>query len=323
MRTKLWGAVGALSLWVVSQLPGALERQVTVWDLIIGGAFSVLGLLVVQAVTHPSVWQRWAFVAQWPFRRAGSRVDIQVFTGVPGNPPVPHFTTTREVLEALGGSEGIARIRMGAGGGGGGGSQGGAGGGGGGGAGAAGGRGGDVVTTAGMPTKEGPKPDVRIRVQTSQRSNGNAAGEDFRSWLQLRAENWSAVRAENARLKIVVRQTGRPQAEREWRWDGIRESEDLTQGLPLGIPVAISDRHPGIPGTPAWMPHPTLPIGKWFLTPRGHDRDAFEEIHPGRYWLDVTVAWDGGAVTDWFFMDCPESSTGEDQIVHTVSKDAY
>lgn len=110
-------------------------------------------------VTSPQVRGRYP---RWHLRlerlpREGT-VDIQVFTGSPLD-PAPHFTTTREVIDALGGTDGIARLRGVPGQGGSGGFAGGdhaaaGGGGGGGGPGQPGGRGGDATSgsgTAPMP----------------------------------------------------------------------------------------------------------------------------------------------------------------------------
>lgn len=108
-------------------------------------------------VTSPQVRGRYP---HWHLRlerlpREGT-VDIQVFKGSPLD-PVPHFTTTREVIDALGGTEGIARLRGRHGQGGTGGFATGhhaaaGGGGGGGGLGQPGGRGGDAISGSGtMP----------------------------------------------------------------------------------------------------------------------------------------------------------------------------
>lgn len=161
-------------------------------------------------------------------------------------------------------------------------------------------------------------PEVHIRVHAAVSQTGNAAGESWRRWLHLQADNWSNTPAKDARIRIRVR----PQnSEHDWDWTNARQVVDLEQGVPIAIPVVLGDV--AEPPTGLLPLHEHYPIGKWFLTPQGHAGQLLE-IKPGRHFLDVTVTWQEGTETDWFMLDLPEKgSRREAELIHTVGKANY
>lgn len=144
----------ALLVAGIGAQPFVTDKDIGAVLLWIAGLFAAL--LVITSPQLRGLYPRWHLRLE-RIPKEGT-VDIQVFTGSPHD-PAPHFTTTREVIEALGGTDGIARLRGTAGQGGTGGVATGdhaaaGGGGGGGGPGQPGGRGGDAISgnsTAPMP----------------------------------------------------------------------------------------------------------------------------------------------------------------------------
>lgn len=176
-------------------------------------------------------------------------------------------------------------------------------------------------------------PDVRVRVSRRVSPTGNTAGEPFRRWLHLVAENMSPTIASHAQLRIRIQRetTGDERhapIEREWFWSGIREEIDLRQGAPIEIPIAIADiAHPN---PPLLRSHEHLqPVGRWWITPEGHrNLTRHDVLVPARYWVDVTVRWaDAGAVKtmapEHFMLVIPERREQEAELIHTVAFDRY
>lgn len=154
--------------------------------------------------------------------------------------------------------------------------------------------------------------EVRIRVHRAMQETGNAAGETWRRWLHLVVENMSKTEAKQATVRIRFRPGD---LDRDWFWAGGRQVVELKRGLPIAVPVLIGDV--------MRTENDHLPIGKWYLTPQGHQLDKRIEIATYRYWLDVRVDWSGGSVEDWFILNLSDRVGAEPELIHTVSNDRY
>lgn len=182
--------------------------------------------------------------------------------------------------------------------------------------------------------REAP-PDLRVRVSRRISPTGNTAGESFRRWLHLFAENMSPTIAHCAKLHVRIQRetTGDERhapIEREWLWTGIREQVDLRQGAPIEIPIAIADVDHPTPPLLGLRPHEHLqPVGRWWITPEGHRNLTHHDVLlPARYWMEVTLTWtEAGSVRtelpEHFLIVIPENRGREAELIHTVSFDRY
>jgi len=165
--------------------------------------------------------------------------------------------------------------------------------------------------------------EIHIRVHRALNETGNAAGEPFHRWIHLQAENWSAIDAEDASIRIRIDPLG---IEREWMWTRARPTETIKRGSPVAIPIARGN----IAEPPTnWIGFhgPHFPVGKWYFTPEGHVGGTIEAA-PGRYFIHVTVTWHaaGGksSTTDTFYVYLPpRNGAREPEIIHSVDREHY
>jgi hypothetical protein len=177
----------------------------------------------------------------------------------------------------------------------------------------------------GAATASATTADVRVRVHRAIRESGNAAGESWRRWLHLQAENWSDIVATNVTVGVHIRPLD---LARDWRWTGARDHiKQLKRGLPVAIPIVAGDiaEPPASRDFGIALTHAHLKIGSWFFTPEASLTERTIEVGPGRYWLDVTVSWDGGSASDSFVVDLPAAvnRTTDATLTHTVANDLY